>query len=205
MKKSLIIFASILLLATSIISAYSYSPSSIGDLFDMLGGENLWFLIVFLGSMILISRILLRTGFFGGSNGSAMVLSLLLSLGITYALYTNGISFDITGLFYSFGFSDMAIDLIIFFVTAAILLILLFKLRSNIFLVLGVLFLASGFIGFEGSMLPIIGGALVFIWMMIKYIPFRARNTIYGMPGTNINVGGTKIPKNFNLNWKRRK
>ena len=185
MKKQVPIFASILILLTGIISAYSYNPSSLGNALDTLGGENIGLLIVFLGSFALISVILNRTKFFEENRGASTIISLMLTIGITYfGFYKSGMSLDVAGLFYGLGFSEMALDLVVFFVTAGLCILLLVKFKSNALLVLGGFMLALTITGVApGEGILFIGGiGLLIIWgvvMLMKHGKRRLDQRVY--------------------------
>jgi len=196
MKRGLIVFASIFLVLTNFISAYSYSSTSITDLFANFGGDNLWLLIVFFVSLALITTILNRTRFFEENRAASGVISLMLSLGITYGLYSKGIMFDVTEMFYGLGFSDMAIDLFVFFITAGLGLFLRYKFRTHAFLVVGGILVALGGFGIiEQGLLFIVGIGLVIVWiilMMARNWRQKDSQRVYGM-------SGPKIPGRFNV------
>ncbi|MFH1365085.1 MAG: hypothetical protein ABIH28_00685 [archaeon] len=181
MKKQGIIFASILVLLTGIISAYSYSPSSIGQLFESMGGENIGLLIIFSVSFALITVILNRTDFFGENKAASTIISLMLTLGITYGVYKQGITLDFSGIFYNLGVSDFALDIIVFLVTIIIIIFFFVKLRSAALLFIGGFMLATYIILGLSVEIGIVGGALIIVWILFRYVLFRSTHTVYGM------------------------
>jgi len=209
MKKSLIVFASILIIFTSLISAYSYDSASLGNALDSIGGENLGLLIVFLVSFALITVILNRTRFFEENRSAATIIALMLTLGITYfGFYKTGISasLDIAGLFYGLGIPEMTLDLIVFFGVVGLVLFLLYRYRANAFLIMGSLMIALSLAGLAS--LYIVGFALLFIWILAKifgigksvydrtYFSFGRRGGGgYGGGPSATMTGGTSTPR----------
>ena len=176
MRKQVVLFASILIILTSIISAYSYNPASLGNVFDSLGGENLGLMIIFLVSFALITVILNRTRFFEENRGASTVISLMLAIGITYfGFYRSGINLDVSQLFYNIGFSEMALDLLVFFGVVALGIVLLWKFKVHALLVVGGFLLALVIMGIapgEG-LLFIFGIGLIILWGIVVYIKHR--------------------------------
>jgi hypothetical protein len=189
MKKQVPIFLGIMLLLTSTISAYSYNSVSIGEFFDTLGGENLGLIIIFLVSFTLLFTVLGRTGIFKENPSASTIISLMLSLGITYGLYRQGIDFNIDGIIYSLGVSEAVLDLIVFFGTVGLIILLLVKFRAGALLVLGgIIFALSmfGIINDNGNLL-VIGIVMIIAWAIIKWFGWRLERTSYvkGMKTTN--------------------
>lgn len=184
MKNKFFLFTGAIILLTSFISAYSYNSASISSLFEAIGGENLGLMIVWAISFALISVILNRTGFFGENKGASSVISLMISIGITYGFYRQGISFDISNIFYSFGFSDYVLDLIVFFAIIILAIVLLVKLKSGAILLIGGLILALGIILGLGIEVILIGIALIIIWGIMRAFGFWADRVYFGWGGT---------------------
>jgi hypothetical protein len=189
MKKQVATFTEILILLTKFMSAYSYNSASIGDFFDSLGGENLWLVIVFFVSLALITTILNRTKFFEENKAASGIISLMLSIGITYGLYSQGIMFDVTNIFSSFGISEKTIDLLVFFGGAIFLLILLIKLKTDVILLVGAAILGINLVlGGVSLEVSFFGGILIVVWIFLKYIVFRVKNPWYGAYNSSKNI-----------------
>jgi hypothetical protein len=182
MKKQVALFTGILILLISMVSAYSYNSASLGEALDAIGGENIGLTIVFLVSFALILVILNRTGFFKENNAALSVISLMLALGITYfGVYKTGINLDVSGMFYNLGFSDMGLDLLVFFGVLIFGFLLIWKLKSGALLVIGIAILSAYLLLKLSLEVGIIGGALIIGWILFKYVIFRTKNTVYGM------------------------
>lgn len=185
----MIIFASILVILTSIISAYSYSSASIPNLFNAIGEENLGFILVFLASFIVTFLGFGRSRFFGENSGALVIMSLIFATSITYfGFYKSGMNLDVSGLFYGLGFSEMGLDLAVFFGTLVVGIVLFMKFKFNLLLIVGGLLFALGITGVipNDGILFVAGGIMVAAWILMKYFGWRLKNTQYvrGMPST---------------------
>ena len=131
-------------------------------------------LIVFLGSFALITVILNRTKFFEENKSASTIIALLLALGITYfGLYKSGFNLDVSQWFYTMGFSKMALDLLVFFGTLGVGILLLWKFKSNLLLIIGGFMIALAIMGADSGWLFFIGGASFLIWMIVKVTIFK--------------------------------
>lgn len=191
MKKGIFIISGVFLLLTNMISAYSYNSVSIMDFFETLGGENIALAAIFLISFALLFTILGRTGFFKENNAAAVVISLALALLISYGLYRQNIDFNLDGIIFNLGISDMAMDLIIFFGTAGLLLFLLIKFKANILLIIGGILIALTIFGIidDGGMTLVIGIVMIIAWAIIKWFGWKIKTTSH--------VSGMKITNKF--------
>jgi hypothetical protein len=177
MRKGVFIIPSVFLFLLNMISAYSYNSVSIVDFFETLGGENIALAAIFLISFALLFTILGRTGFFKENNAAAVVISLSLSLLISYGLYRQNIDFNIDGIIFSLGISDMAMDLLVFFGTVGLLLLILIKFKANTFLIIGGILFALSVFGIinDGGITLAIGIVMIVIWGAIKFFRRRLR------------------------------
>lgn len=184
MEKGAFIAAGIILLLTGMISAYSYNPASIGDFFNTLGGENLGLIIIFLVSFALLFTILGRTGFFKDNPSASTVIALMLSIGITYGVYKQGIDFNIDSIFLNLGMSEMVLDLLVFFGTLIVLLFFFIKLKTNALLVIGGLMIAFYIIFGLSFEVALAGAGLILIWILYKLVSFRWSRTYFAANST---------------------
>ena len=178
-KRWLIIFTTFILIASiSFISAQI--PTGIGDFLDAFGGENLLLIGSFVISFVLINFILGRLPVFkdkitGKKNKKVPgVIAFIVSLFIVYGL--NKFDFDLASFFSSLGVGQGLLELIATIAVLAGIIFLLWKFKSLVFLISGVILIGISFTDwvFESESLLIVGIILIIIWILIK-IFFRKK------------------------------
>lgn len=192
MKEKRFVLFGMFILLLGTVSAYSYSSSWFGEVFNQIGEENLFLAGVFLVSLVLVMLSLKRSGFFDEYPTGRTVIAVVFALGITYlGFYKTGIGFDFSGFFSGFGFSTMVVDLLIFLLVAAVVIFLgLFALRKfgiNSLFVFGGLFIALSMMGETSidSTLLIVGIVMISIWLLIHALKLAGLRAIHG---TNVRV-----------------
>lgn len=172
MKRQLTLLIITFIFLTNLISAYYYNPSSIGDVLDSIGGENLGLISVFIISFIIISLSLNKSGLFKEMKGASVVLALTLSLLITYfGIYKTGLEIDVAEWFYMLGFSDSALDIFISLGLLGLGIFLIINLKSNAILIIGVFFLILAMADTlsETNTLLYLGIGLMLLWAIIRF------------------------------------
>ena len=120
-----------------------YGSFSITEIFDRFGAENIIYLSLFLIFFTFLFTVLNRVGIFrdhyGNPNtGSLTVISLSISLLITYGFYRS--NYNIEDLFYNFGFSTDSLYPVILIAILALLVFIMWRFSVGILLmVLGIL------------------------------------------------------------------
>jgi hypothetical protein len=182
----------LLLLIASLSFVSAQMPTSIGDVFDAFGGENLLLLGTFVISLTLINFILGRVPVFkdkvtGKRNKKVpAIISTILSLFIVYGIYKS--QFDLAGFFYGLGLEQSMLEIIIVIAILAGLAFLFWKLKSWTLLLLGLALIALSFtdLVFESGVLLILGIGLVILWFLVKMFTRKKKDET---PSEDIRIG----------------
>ena len=137
-KRGLFLF--IIILSISFVSA----QSTLGDILEAFGGENLLLFGAFIISFVLINFILGRLPFFikdkyTGERSKVVpaVTALIISLFIVYGM--NRFNFDLSNFFFNIGLSAELLEVLIIFVILGGLGLLFWKFKTKVFLFLGII------------------------------------------------------------------
>ncbi len=151
MKKRLLIFSIITLALINFASAYT---GIVSDFFNEIGIDNLFLIIVFLGSFTIsyfpLSRI------FNQNRAAAGVLAFLVGLGITAGV--NYMEWDISGFFYELGIDEGLLLPIAFLVSTILIIFTIWKVGIGVVLIiLGILFMVLSHWAYEQEITLAIG------------------------------------------------
>ncbi|MBD3247199.1 hypothetical protein GF378_01105, partial [Candidatus Pacearchaeota archaeon] len=136
---SLIVFAFLLILSTNIVSA----QYGLDDALDFIGGENILLIITFGVSFAILLWVLGK--FFKGNKGVPLVISVLLSFGITQAVNMMNFGLEIgTG---GFGLSDDVFGLLIGLAALVVFILMIWKAKLHTVWIMGLLIAFLGVIG----------------------------------------------------------
>lgn len=165
--------------------AFGFSPA---DLFASIDSQTIFILVAFFVFLGLISIILKRFPAFENNAGASGIISIVLSLGITWFLNT---SFRIENIFGSIGLGniDLFPYLVVFFL--AIFIFLIYKFKNRTFLALGAVFVILPFTGilYESGIFLVLGVLFLIIGFWWGHrIKKKDQNQINNSPKDNEKV-----------------
>lgn len=154
MKKGLLILSLVTLSLINFASA-----GFIGDTFDWVGIENLFLVIIFLGSFTLSFIPLSRV--FKQSGNIPVILAILVALGITAGVHYTG--FDISGIFFDLGINETILFPIVSIILLIGIIYFIWKKGFGVFLMsLGALLFTLSWISYEEDIIRY-ASAILFI------------------------------------------
>jgi len=194
MQKRGLLAIALLLISMNLVSA----QASLGGFLDAFGWENMLLLGTFLISFVLINFILTRVPVFRdrmtGQTNKAVpgIIALILSLFIVYGIYKW--EFDIEGMFSGFGIGIEVLQTITAIVILLGIAYLFMKIKSWIFLIIGILLIILSFTDwiYETSMVFFAGVISIGIWLVIRI--FLKKKEGFG-EGSSYGIRGTGLAK----------
>ena len=183
MKRGIIAFLSLIFILPFISAQFFGSYNSISDLFSLIDAQTIFIAVAFGIFFALIKTVLDKFPAFRGATSG--VISLLLSLGITYGVNR---WFSLDDILLNIGYSGDAMPyLLIGF--AVLFLFFLFKYRGKSLLVLGLLLAAISFTDLvDSSGIFLVSGIVLFLIGLIW--TWKGRKKIPGMPSIPSGASG---------------
>jgi len=179
----------ILLILLASISFVSAQTSGIGDFLDAFGGENILLIGIFIISLALITFILGRLPTFKDKitgkpdKKVPVVIALVISLFIIYAIHTT--NFDLGGFFTGYGVEQDSLYSISAIAIIIGVVYLLWKYKSKVFLVAGILLIGFSLTGwaYESEKILIAGITLIVLWLILEFLKRKKQEAEYSPTG----------------------